>query len=253
MGYAKSYNKSGSYNVHPEANGCINDKDAEVYAQYRAGGILGSFSVYSNAAVGNIRNCENHGTIVGTRTDKDGGEVAGGILGCTLNTPNGSGAGIHVENCLNAGKIQYSVVSHVGVYCGGIVGRFLAGTIANVVNVGTVGPVSGTPGEGIEGRLGSIVGSLENTGTYSFLEEAYALDGIAANFAGTSSVAAATLQEKCPNVRTFSEWGELSDLVTIKGTDSFIVDEALNLWVSGNTDYAYYTWTWADKPEFAKE
>ena len=39
--------------------------------------------------------------------------------------------------------------------------------------------------------------------------------------------------------------GELSDLVTIKGTDSFIVDEALNLWVSGNTDYAYYTWTWA--------
>lgn len=253
VGYAKSYNKSSSYNVHPEMNGCINAEDAEVYAQYRAGGILGSFSVYANAAVGNIRNCENYGTIVGTRTDKDGGEVAGGILGCTLNTPSGEGAGIHVANCLNAGKVQYSDVSHVGVYCGGIVGRFLAGSIKNVANLGTVGPVSGTPGEGIAARLGSIVGSLENCGTRSFLEEAYSIAGIAENFVGTASVAADAFPEACPNVRVFDAEGALQELVVISGKDSYVVDEALNAWVAANTDYTYYTWAWGETLTFVKE
>ena len=129
----------------------------------------------------------------------------------------------------------------------------MAGTIKNVANTGTVGPVSGTPGEGIGARLGSIVGSLENYDVNAFVEEAYSLSGIAENFVGTASVAPETLAEKSANVRVFDAEGVLQELAIIGGNDAYIIDEALNAWVTANTSYSYYSWTWGETLAFVKE
>lgn len=250
IGCTRPYSSSNPVQV----NECVNR--GKVSVKYRGAGIVASVDVYSNSSYTVLRNCQNDGVVYSYRTDADNGCVLGGIAGWCVKTPTGDNAGLRIYNCLNTGKVQYAKDNFKNVYCGGIVGWMKTGTINNAVNLGTISSTGGVQAEGVEARMGSIVGQLDNVTTNpqrSFISEVYAPTGLAASFAGTTGISVAIFAANCANARTFSEWGELSDLVTIKGTDSFIVDEALNLWVSGNTDYAYYTWTWADKPEFAKE
>lgn len=247
VGCSRPYSSS----AYVQINECVNKGTVSVL--YRAGGILGSADVYTNSAYTLIRNCENSGTVASVRKDADNGCVLGGIAGWCVKTPTTAGSGLHIYNCINSGKVQYAVSTFKNVYCGGIVGWHKVGTIANVCNTGTISSVEGIQAEGIDTRLGSIVGQLDNLGNNCFISEAYSLDGIANHFAGTTGVSPEAFNEKCANVRTFDTFGFIEDVVVYKGTDAYLVDEALNLWVSGNTSYPYYTWTWGDTIGFVKE
>ena len=209
------------------------------------GGVIGYAQGRATKSACYVRNCANSGNVTGTRADADNGEVVGGLVGAANNVS--AGLGLQMFNCINTGNVRYKVATHEKPYVGGIIGNFQKGKIENVVSMGTVGPLEGSPAEAADNYMGTFAGNIANDAS---LKYAYCPPEVFFQATGKAGV---QLDPATAFFRTYSEWGELSDLVTIKGTDSFIVDEALNLWVSANTDYAYYTWTWADKPEFAKE
>ncbi len=240
-----------SNTAYVQVNECVNKGTISVL--YRAGGIVGAADVYLNSAYTVIRNCENSGTVASVRTDADNGCVLGGICGWAVKKPTNAGAGVNIYNCLNSGKVQYAVSTFKNVYCGGIIGWQKAGTIANCCNLGAICSAEDVQAEGIETRLGSIVGQLDNLGANSFISECYSKAGVATYFAGTSGVSPETFAEKCANVSVFDAEGLLDPIVVLGSDDAYTIDEALNLWVSKQTGYTYYTWAWGDTISFVKE
>ena len=250
VGCARAY----SSNCPVQINECVNK--AKVTVKYRGGGILGAAHAYSNSSYTVLRNCQNDGVVYSYRTDSDGGCVLGGLVGWCVNAPTGSKAGLRIYNGINTGKIQYATSTFKNVYCGGIVGWMKTGEVANVVNLGTISSTEGVQAEGVDTRLGSIVGQLDGVTAnpqVSFVSEVYAPEGIATNFAGTTGISPENFAAKCANARTFDEWGMFVDGATIGGTSAYLIDEALNLWVSANTGYAYKSWAWGSTIGFAQE
>ena len=244
----------------PSAEGCVNK--GPVTAKYWVGGIVGygaaiaRMHTSSGSNVGltthrfYITNCENHGTVLGNRSD-DGGEVAGGIMGSCFfgsNADTREYMGIEIYNCLNAGDVLYAEAGHKKPYCGGIVGRFGRGCIYNTANTGRVGPAAGTPAEGADAYLGSVIGSLEATGNrICKVVGAYSMEGTADIAFGSKST---PVNPEPTNVSTFNKYGELSSTVTVNGEDCYFVDDALNAWV--NNRPAYFNWVFGSNIGFNK-
>lgn len=253
----------------PEINRCINN--GKVTAMIWVGGMVAYcagakdyWKASYNQNVGlatyywKIFNCVNNGTILGCRTDKDGGEVAGGMVGFTFSTggANGNNLGLFIYNCINNGAVQYKVNSHKGVYCGGIVGRYLRGRIYNVVNTGKIGPETGDPVDGTEARLGAIIGSYEdNAARYLALQEAYYLDSSCDRDMGTASTKTKNTANIL-NVLSFDNSGVINGQVSYDNKNYTNIVEALNAWVNKNGAWnatagtGYYLW--AAGPKFAE-
>ena len=213
------------------------------------GGVVGlGYSRASNLTlaqwVGTISNCENSGEILATRSDKDGGEVAGGIIGTFVTGGNNPGD-LRVNNCVNTGSVMYKVVSHKGVYVGGIVGCSRAGTIANVANHGYVGPLGGVENkvEGADARLGAVVGSHDG----GSLSHAYYFDASCTQAVGT----AGTQVDATGNVAFYDIDGVLETALEVKGEFAFTVSDALNYWIGEST--GYYKWGFGEFPYFVTE
>ncbi len=253
----------------PEINRCVNN--GNVTAMIWVGGMVaycaGAKDYWKpsyNQNVGlatyywKIFNSVNNGTILGCRTDKDGGEVAGGLVGFTFSTSgaNSNNLGLFIYNSWNNGQVLYQETSHKGVYCGGIVGRFLRGRIYNVVNTGKVGPKTGDPVDGADARLGAIIGSYEDgAARYLALQEAYYLDSSCDRDMGTASTKTKNTANIL-NVLSFDNTGVLNGQVTYDSNNYTNVVDALNAWVNKNGAWnatagtGYFLWTAG--PKFAE-
>ncbi len=228
---------------------CINHGD--VTGTLWVGGIVGYATARVNSLAANqwilyLSNNANHGTVTATRSDKDGGEVAAGIIGTHVSGNNSAVGALWVRNCANYGAVQYAEITHKGVYVGGIVGRSRTGTIANVMNKGYVGPVGGVENkaEGADARLGAIVGSHDG-GT---LSNAYYFDGSCSQGVGTAGT---QITDPDQNVRSFNSDGSIEPVMF---GDVFYeeVAQALNAWITGTS---YWTWIWdttTQSPVFVK-
>ena len=242
-----AYNNNTSNDLH--IFGCKNSGDVE--AAIWAGGILGQgYARANNLSLTQwtmaIRNCENTGSIMGTRNDKDGGEVCGGIAGF-VGTGDYRPGSLGVTNCLNRGPVYYKEIAHVAVYCGGIVGRYRGGTIANSANHAYVGPLGGVDnkGTGADKRLGALVGSLEDNAE---VKNAYYLETTCTQAVGTAGKQIA--DPVASIVGSYNATGVLASEVTISGTSTTNVVEALNLYIGTST--AYTPWKWDNAPLFNK-
>ena len=235
--------------------------DGAVTAKIWAGGIVGYGGTASNlhnpngSGVGYathrfwIANCQNNGTVTGTRSDADNGEVVGGIIGTCFFATNADTReymGIELYNCLNTGDVLYTEATHKNVYVGGVVGRFGRGCLYNAANTGRVGLASGTPADGVNAKLGAIVGNVEATANrITKLSGCYYLEGTADLPYGSASV----VNHPDPvDVISYSSEGSLA--TPSSGGASF-VDEALNAWVETRT--GYYPWTFGTKLELVFE
>ena len=238
-----------------EINGCVNN--GNVTASIWVGGAaayLASAQDYwkpgTSQSLGvattkwHVYNTVNNGTIMGTRSDKDGGEVAGGIVGFTFSTggANSNNLGLFCYNCLNTGDVLYKETSHKAVYCGGIVGRYLRGRIYNVCNTGRVGPVTGEPVSGAGARLGAIIGSYEdNAARYLALQQAVYLNTTCGQAMGTSS-ATSKNTANIVNVLSFDSTGTLSAEATYNAKTYTMYLDLLNAWVD-NQSSGYVKWS----------
>lgn len=219
----------GSWTGIPVDN-CKNTGD--ITAAYGVGGIIGYFNGRVTGSRTNLRNCENHGNILSTKTGKDDGAYAGGIVGRT----NGlTTCGAYIWNCLNTGKIQYSDASFKKAYVGGIAGS-IYGEIWNCYNGGEVGLAGAeTPAEALA-TVGAIAGNLGNNKVHY----SYYLAGSSANAMGTSSAI------KAPEtVLSAAKDGTLSGSTQIGGKYYNNVVEALNAGKAGQA--FYYDWTTGPK------
>lgn len=239
-----AFNNNTANDVH--IWNCVNKGTVE--GSFWVAGILGLGHSRANVSLAQwvvtIRNCENYGTVLATR-ESTGGDVAAGIVGAVTcsNNPGTS----NVNNSINYGDILYKEVSHQSPYCGGIAGRVRGGTIANVVNHGYVGPQGGVEkkAEGADTRLGSLVGSFEG----GSLKNSYFLQGTCAQAVGTAGT---QVDPGADYVLSYDTYGMLESPAIINGTEAYLVDEALNLWVGTST--AYYPWEWAGtRLAFVKE
>lgn len=113
-----------------------------IYLGSSAGGIV-------NSNNGTIRQCENHGTIIGTKPIYDGTSWVGGIAGYCQNP----GA---IIDCYNDGAIQGTLNENAYNCTGGIVGEVYYSTIKNVHNYGSVTSTGTAP-------FGQFCGILETT------------------------------------------------------------------------------------------
>ena len=196
------------------------------------GGIIGFFQGRLVGGRTNLRNCENHGNILSTKTGKDDGAYAGGIVGRT----NGlTTCGAYLWNCLNTGKVQYSDASFKNAYVGGIAGS-IYGEIWNCYNGGEVGLAGAETPEAALVTVGALAGNLGNNKAHS----SYYLVGSSVNPMGTSSKIKAN-----DNVLSAAKDGTLS--VSIKIGDKYYnnVVDALNA-NRGNQTF-YYNWTTGPK------
>lgn len=219
----------GSWTGIPVDN-CKNTGD--ITAAYGVGGIIGYFNGRVTGSRTNLRNCENHGKILSTKTGKDDGAYAGGIVGRT----NGlTTCGAFIWNCLNTGKIQYSDASFKNAYVGGIAGS-IYGEIWNCYTGGEVGLAGAeTPAEALA-TVGAIAGNLGNNKVHY----SYYLAGSSANAMGTSSAI------KAPEtVLSAAKDGTLSGSTQIGGKYYNNVVEALNAGKAGQA--FYYDWTTGPK------
>lgn len=219
----------GSWTGIPVDN-CKNTGD--ITAVYGVGGIIGFFQGRLVGGRTNLRNCENHGNILSTKTGKDDGAYAGGIVGRT----NGlTSCGAYLWNCLNTGKVQYSDASFKNAYVGGIAGS-IYGEIWNCYNGGEVGLAGAETPEAALVTVGALAGNLGNNKAYS----SYYLVGSSVNPMGTSSKIKAN-----DNVLSAAKDGTLS--VSIKIGDKYYnnVVDALNA-NRGNQTF-YYNWTTGPK------
>lgn len=218
---------------------CVNWGD--VTTPYWVGGIVGYDRSRATGGGATVRNCENHGTITGTRPD-DAGECAGGIVGAN----NGSSKHF-IYNCYNDGEVFYKETAHVKPYCGGIIGQCVptAGSLVqNCYNAAYVGPLGkGEPAEGAQATLGGIVG---NHGLENALSCSYSLESACAQLVGTGSKTVGQ------NVASFTDEGAFGAVPTVNSKDCPTLLEALNAWVNGNS--TYFAWQeGAFFPEFVKE
>lgn len=236
------------YDLNNSAMGRVQDctNTGSVEGTIWSGGIIGYAQTRATKGAFYVRNCDNKGDVLTKRADADNGDVGGGIVGATNNAS--AGLGLQLFNCVNYGKVQYKEVSHVKPYLGGIVGRYQKGKMENVVNLGTVGPVTGEPAEGADQYLGAIAASVENDAA---VNEAYYKKDSYIQAVGKATASAAGLGA---NIVAFNNDGLLDTVVTIAEQDASTVDDALNLWVEANkATYAYYKWGWSDGPVFVKE
>lgn len=229
---------------------CINE--GSVNGMYNVGGLVGkACSWTANLLTYSIRNSENKGNLLINRSDTDGGEYAGGILGTTDygTGTGGATATMNIYNCLNSGKVEYSQTTHKTLYIGGIVGKLSQGVAENVVNHGYVGPKDDAAlADGAKNYLGTVIGSLQNTAT---LKEGYYLATTK-----TGAVGAAKNQPAADdNVVDYNADGELSMPIKVGESNYSLVDEALNAWVTLNktAELPYFSWTWSTGPAFVKE
>jgi len=245
------YNVNTANDVH--VYNCLNKADVE--GLMWVGGVIGMGFARANVTsaqwVVGLRNCENQGRVLATRSGSANALIAGGIIG-TSTTNNYSAGTLNVYNSLNSGDVVYSDVGHVSTYLGGLIGRLHAGTVVNNVNHGFVGPETGddNKADGADALMGSLVGSLEG----GSLTHAYYRSGSCSQAIGTAS--SKEIDPASDNVTSYSveEFGFLEIPVTVKGTESYIVDDALNLWVAGNTSYK--GWEWKDvlqRPAFISD
>lgn len=219
----------GSWTGIPVDN-CKNTGD--ISAAYGVGGIIGYFNGRVTGSRTNLRNCENHGNILSTKTGKDDGAYAGGIVGRT----NGlTTCGTYLWNCLNTGKVQYSDASFKNAYVGGIAGS-IYGEIWNCYNGGEVGLAGAETPEAALATVGALAGNLGNNKAHS----SYYLVGSSVNPMGTSSKVKAN-----DNVLSATKDGTLS--VSVKIGDKYYnnVVDALNA-NRGNQTF-YYNWTTGPK------
>ena len=232
-------------------NKCVNN--APVSATFWVGGIAGySFNRYADKL--DIWNCENHGKVTGTRSDKDNGVVAGGILGgCGSNSTSyfGKQKFAIVYNCYNDGDVLYSSETYVKPYVGGIIGNAYGNAqIYNCYNAGTVGTVSGTaPAENADLFLGGIAGRQSGSFCrYCYYNEdcvpSTAVD-VKVGPVGTNGTVAAA------DVVSYDPEEILSTTLTINSINCSTLLQALNAWV--NSKEAYYGWQAGENgPAFVK-
>ena len=238
-----------------EINGCVNNGNvtAAIWVAGAAAYLASAQDYWKPGTAQNlgvattkwhVYNTVNNGTILGTRSDKDGGEVAGGIVGFTFSTSgaNSNNLGLFCFNCLNTGDVLYKETSHKAVYCGGIVGRYLRGRIYNVCNTGRVGPETGEPVSGAEARLGAIIGSYEdNAARYLALQQAVYLNTTCGQAMGTSS-ATSKNTANIVNVLSFDSTGTLSAEATYNAKTYTKYLDLLNAWVD-NQSSGYVKWS----------
>ena len=223
-------------------DGCTNN--ANVSGTFWIGGILGySFARFQTSPV--VRNCTNHGTITGTRSDADNGVVVGGIAGANgANTASyQSNGNLHltINNCINDGDVLYSTETFVRPYAGGIAGNLWgASSFQNNVNVGFVGPASkGAPAEGALEYLGELAGrQFASYVHFSY----YPASGAVAQPVGTSGTASRT-----DTVCSFDDSGNLATAVTANSIECTTLIQALNEWQNyyKGTGTTYNNWTGA--------
>lgn len=222
----------GSWTAIPVDN-CKNTGDIE--ALYDVGGIIGYFQGRVVGSRTNLNNCENSGTILSTKTEKDDGAYAGGIIGRT----NGlTTCGIYLKNCLNTGKVQYSDASFKNAYAGGIAGS-IYGEIWNCYNGGEVGPAGAQTPETALATVGAIAANLGNNKAHY----SYFLEGSSVNAMGTSSKVKAL-----ESVVSAAKDGTLSTSVLIGDANYNNVVDALNAGTAGQE--FYYSWTTGPKFSF---
>ena len=226
-----SWNKIG----YPEINSCVNN--GNISGMLWVGGILGyAYSRYMTHT--KIMNCSNHGTVVGNRTDSDGGEVIGGILGGlgVMQTTYKTNSNNHLElkNNYNDGDVLYAVSTHVSPYAGGIVGFVDASAqVANNYNVGYIGIVGKEvkPADNAKKLLGEIAGRQSgNYVSYGY----YPATGEIGQPVGTAGTAAAATNS------AFDETGALEVPIVIKEVTYETLVDVLNAWIGTST--AYYHW-----------
>ncbi len=217
-------------------NMCYNQ--GPITGTFWVGGIVGYFNASANVDTGSLKimNCDNAGTITATRNDKDGGEVAGGIIGGSY----GVYGSLSVYNSLNTGNVYYSVASHKALYIGGIIGRLQNGTVENCYNSGEVKLKSGTPTPGYLDRLGAIAGSPEGSTT---IKNCYYLTTATSQPKGTH----ASLTGTATDVIGTNDGVSLASSVTVGSYTGTNVVEALNA-------YAYEIYTpWIAGPKLASD
>jgi len=229
---------NGSKPLYSYIQECINEGDV-TGGPYWVGGIVGySFARYTGRL--DIRNCENHGKITGTRPSGNG-TVAGGIIGgfgANVATYQGTDM-LHLYNNYNDGEVVYSSLSLTVPYVGGIIGNSWGNAaIQNNYNVGYVGPFDhSTPVEAALNYLGGLAGYQKNSSVHYCYSSDAVLNGQLVGKAGAAN--------RTDTVCTFNEEGTLSTVVVANGQDCTTLIDALNGWqdyyVGDGT--VYYNWT----------
>lgn len=151
-------------------DGCINHGNIESET-HRAGGIVGMDFQRFTSSIFMIVNCENHGTIKAPN-------VVGGIVAYLSTTwPTqvpGEVTGYHetVFNCYNDGEIIYDSSTYnpgSGPYASGVVGFTRQGLVENVVNYGSIHPVSGSIDLERDLYLGETIGFMGRIAEVNYL------------------------------------------------------------------------------------
>ena len=210
-------------------NKCANTGD--VSAQYYAGGVVGYCQTRATGPTWYIRNCENHGNVLSTRTDAQPA-YSGGIVG----NAHGYAPGLMLFNCYNTGKVQYTT-TFKQPSVGGIVGSTSKGEIYNVYNSGVVCPVEGEPTEETIKHIGGVVGTAGATIKYAYWLNSACDRGLGANYTPDASVVAV------------NEAGALTEPVEVAGASYTSLVDALNGWVGENATYL----NWIEGPKFVTE
>ncbi len=234
----KSYNTIGNSMI----DGCVNK--GSVQGTYRVGGILGyAYSRHMTCPI--VRNCSNYGTVTATRSDSDAGVEVGGISGgASSYFPTyqyNNNCHIKIYNCVNYGEVNYTTATFKKLYAGGIVGNLWGySDVGNCVNLGHVGPASGTPEEDALQYMGEIAGYQTSNVTppvssvkYSYYPSAEPTLDLPVGTAGTPV--------NTDNVCSFDAEGNLSQTVEMSAGSFAVLVEALNGW-SANT--VYFDWKW---------
>lgn len=214
---------------------------ADVTGPQYVGGVLGCYGRYSDWSRVNITNSENHGTVIGTKTDDktiDVNVVAGGIFGGPLNYTQSQG--VMIENCYNDGHIGYSVAGNKVPNVGGIAGVINQGSnglIRNCYNSGKIGPKDGSdPVE--NAQIGAIIGYNASAGN---VDNLFYLDSACNRMTAPNSKGFTSSK----GISSVDKDGTLAASVTIGGKNYDKIVDALNAWRNGNL--SYYSWTTGPK------
>lgn len=219
---------------------CVNT--ANVTGTYYAGGVVGYAQSRATKGITTMRNCENHGNVLSTRTDAQPA-YTGGIVGNSTNVNDGYG--FFMYNCFNTGDVTYSNVDYAKPYVGGVIGNQSRGKIANVYSSGKVGPISDAASEAQEGYIGALCGGAVGSVTY-----AYYLAGTANNFMGTACAGNYSATEQY--LISVDEVGMLEGNAMIKDVSYTMLVDALNAWVAADANPSLY-YKWGEGPVFETE
>lgn len=238
---------NGFWGVHTMVDGCVNE--GSVTGTFWIGGIVG-YSLSRYATQCKITNCANHGTVLGTRSDRDSGVAIGGIIGAfgaiSASYTTGKAQHLVAYNNYNDGEIVYSTTTFVNPYAGGIIGNVWGNsTVQNCYNSAYVGPVGYV---NLPAGAAALIGGVAANQTGNYVRFCYSAEDCVpegVGVVGTKGTAAADTNT------TFDVDGLLGTTVTVNSVECSTLLQVLNAWINGKTDYL--TWVdGADGPVFNK-